>query len=105
LGNTCDRCLPTGYKDPITTLEKIKRAASIDAIEGVELVGGWAITADTAVEIERGLDAHELNCVSIIPDLFSQRRWGRGSFCARDPKIRQQAIDETLRMAEIATRL
>jgi xylose isomerase len=43
--------------------------------------------------------------VSIIPDLFSRSVWGNGSFCSRDGAVRQLAIDETHRAAEIASKL
>ena len=105
LGNTCDRFLPTGYKQPLPKREMIALAASIPGIQGLELVGGWDITPENTAEIEGLLQTHQLACVSIIPDLFSRSIWGQGSFCARDATVRQLAIDETHRAAEIATRL
>lgn len=105
LGNTCDRFLPTGYKQALPKREMIALAASIPGIAGLELVGGWDITPANASEIGALLGEHELACVSIIPDLFSRREWGQGSFCARDAQVRQLAIDETQRAAEIASTL
>jgi sugar phosphate isomerase/epimerase len=102
LGNTCDRFLPTGYKAPVTTDDKLRLAASIPDIRGVELVGGWDVTAANAAEIKRALGEYGLECVSIIPDLFSRAVWGQGSFCSREASVRQQAIDETVQVAEIA---
>ncbi len=102
LGNTCDRFLPTGYKDPITTADKLEMAASIPGISGIELVGGWDITPDNVREINEAMAAHELACVSIIPDLFSKRVWGNGSFCSRDATVRREALDEANQAAEIA---
>src|SRR5437763_1707525 len=90
LGNTCDRFLPTGYKAPVTTDDKLKLAASIPDIRGVELVGGWDVTTGNAGDIKSSLDRHGLACVSIIPDLFSRSIWGRGAFCSRDANVRQQ---------------
>lgn len=105
LGNTCDRFLPTGYKEPISTAEKIELAASIRGISGVELVGGWDITPEDAGEIRQAMADHDLMCVSIIPDLFSKRIWGGGSFCSRDATVRREALDETHQAAEIAEAL
>lgn len=102
LGNTCDRFLPTGYKSQPPKAEMIRTAAAIPGIEGLELVGGWDVTPKNAAEIQAVMEDNRLGCVSIIPDLFSRAEWGNGSFCARDPKIRQLAIDETQRAAEIA---
>ena len=46
LGNTCDRFLPTGYKEARPKREMLREAASIPGIEGVELVGTWDIRED-----------------------------------------------------------
>lgn len=104
LGNTCDRFLPTGYKQQPSKAEMIRRAASIDGIRGLELVGGWDVTPSNATELQAMMTDQQLACVSIIPDLFSRSVWGRGSFCSRDASVRQLAIDETQQAAEIAMR-
>ncbi len=103
LGNTCDRFLPTGYKQQLPKPGMIRQAADIPGIEGIELVGGWDVTQENAASIGGLLQDAGLACVSIIPDLFSRSVWGNGSFCARDPEVRALAIDETRRAAEIAS--
>ena len=105
LGNTCDRFLPTGYKDVVPKREMIRQAAAIPGVKGVELVGTWDITEQNADEVEGWLKEEDLACVSIIPDLFSQKRWGNGSFSAKDPAIRKQAAEETRSVCRIARRL
>lgn len=105
LGNTCDRFLPSGYKEPITTADKLALAASIDGIDGVELVGGWDISVDNVSDIKESMISCGLDCVSIIPDLFSRRIWGNGTFCSRDATVRREAIDETHQAAEFAQSL
>lgn len=105
LGNTCDRFLSTGYKDVLPKEQMIRQAASIEGIEGLELVGGWDVTPANAPQIGRMMREHNLACVSIIPDLFSRKLWGNGSFCARDATVRQAAIDETRAAVEIARQL
>ena len=105
LGNTCDRFLSTGYKESLPKSEIVKQAASIPGIEGIELVGTWDITEGNAREMQKMLEDHRLACVSIIPDLFSQKRWGRGSFSSRDASIRQQALDESRSVCRIAEEL
>lgn len=105
LGNTCDRFLSSGYKDPLSKPEMIKQAAAIPGIEGIELVGTWDVTEQNFREVKAMLDDHGLACVSIIPDLFSQKRWGRGSFSSRDLAIRQQAMDESRSVCRIAEAL
>ncbi len=105
LGNTCDRFLASGYKQQPTKAEMVATAAAIPGVAGLELVGGWDITPENADEIGRLLSGHGLACVSIIPDLFSRRVWGSGSFSARDKSVRESATEETMRAAEMASRL
>ncbi|MGE9292480.1 MAG: sugar phosphate isomerase/epimerase family protein [Puniceicoccales bacterium] len=105
LGNTCDRFLPTGYKSQPQKADMIRQAASIDGLEGIELVGGWDVTTDNASEIHASICEHKLQCVSIIPDLFSRSIWGSGSFCSRDSQVRLEAVREANRAAEIGTKM
>jgi len=105
LGNTCDRFLPTGYKDNPPKSEMIRQAAAIPGIEGIELVGSWDITEANACEVGRMLSDAGLECVSIIPDLFSQKRWGGGSFSAKGMEIRRQALEETRAVSRIARQI
>jgi sugar phosphate isomerase/epimerase len=102
LGNTCDRFLPSGYKRQLEKREMIRQAAAIPGISGIELVGSWDISEANATEISALLKEHKLECVSIIPDLFSQQCWGNGSFAAKDPEIRQKALEETRTVSRIA---
>jgi sugar phosphate isomerase/epimerase len=105
LGNTCDRFLPTGYKQATDKREMIRQAAQIPGIEGLELVGTWDVTEANWKEVQGWLAEAGLACVSIIPDLFSQSRWGNGSFSAKDARIRGEALEETRRVARIAREL
>lgn len=105
LGNTCDRFLPTGYKDSLPKQVMIQQAADIPGIKGIELVGSWDITETNVSEVKALLDKAGLTCVSIIPDLFSQKRWGNGSLSAKDPEIRRQALEETRSVSRIARQM
>ena len=105
LGNTCDRFLSTGYKDQPSKAEMIKQAAAISGLSGVELVGSWDITRENCDEMGDMLARSGLQCAAIIPDHFSQKRWGKGAFTSKDPGIRAQALDETLAAAEMARKL
>ncbi|TVR31024.1 MAG: sugar phosphate isomerase/epimerase [Spirochaetaceae bacterium] len=105
LGNTCDRFLSSGYKDVPPMKELLKQAAEIDGVEGVELVGTWDITVDTVDEVGSLLQKHGLECVSIIPDLFSQKRWGKGTLSAKDAATRKQAVEYMRGCVEIARKI
>lgn len=105
LGNTCDRFLSSGYKYQPEKEAMLKQASEIEGVTGIELVGNWDVTEGNAGEIGNLLDKYNLQCVSIIPDHFGQQRWGRGSFCSKDPGIREAAVMETVKMAEAAKKL
>lgn len=105
LGNTCDRFLPTGYKDALPKREMIRQAATIPGLGGLELVGTWDITEANAREVKGWLDEAGLACVSLIPDLFSQKRWGRGSLSALSADIRAQALEECRSVSRLAQRI
>ncbi|MDD3904446.1 MAG: sugar phosphate isomerase/epimerase family protein [Sphaerochaeta sp.] len=105
LGNTCDRFLSSGYKDELPKETLIKQASEIDGVTGVELVGTWDVSPDNVDKVGEMLDKYNLRCVSIIPDHFSQKRWGRGSLSAKDPEIRKQALDYTFECVEMARKL
>jgi len=105
LGNTCDRFLSSGYKEQPSKEEMVKQAAEIEGVRGIELVGSWDVTEDNVDKVGELLGKHDLECVSIIPDHFSQKRWGRGTFSCKDPKVREQAVEETCKAAEIARKL
>ncbi len=105
LGNTCDRFLSTGYKYSVPTAEMIEQAAAITDVTGIELVGTWDISPDNFQEVKACLNTNKLQCVSIIPDLFSQKQWGRGSLAAKDTATRAAAMDYLRSMAEIALEL
>jgi len=105
LGNTNDRFLSSGYKDQPSKEEMIKRAAAIEGVEGVELVGTWDITSENVEQVGGLLSKYNLKCASIIPDHFAQKRWGSGAFSSKDPAIRAQAVEETAKMAEAARAL
>ena len=105
LGNTCDRFLSSGYKTQPAKAEMIRQAAAISGVRGVELVGTWDVSRENVEEMGELLAKHGLVCVSIIPDHFSQQRWGKGAFTSKDPAIRAQAYEETCAAAEMARSL
>ena len=105
LGNTCDRFLSSGYKEEVPKETLIRQASQIEGVEGVELVGTWDVSADNVDKIGETLAKYNLRCVSIIPDHFSQKCWGRGSLSAKDPDVREQALDYTFACVEMARKL
>src|SRR5450759_1477683 len=79
LGNTRDRFC-SGYKENPDTLTMMERAAKIPHVEGIELVGTWDIRPDNVGQMKQALSNLGLRCVSIIPDLFADKRFWKGSY-------------------------
>ncbi|MEI6148602.1 MAG: sugar phosphate isomerase/epimerase family protein [bacterium] len=104
LGNTCDRFC-SGYKEKLSTMVMLKRAAAIPHVAGIELVGSWDIRPDNVKEMKRALKGYGMKCVSIIPDVFADKRYGKGSYSSSDAKVRKLALDYTRMMSDIAVEL
>ena len=101
LGNTCDRFCK-GYKGESQPRTMLQQAASIPNISGIELVGSCDIGANNVTEMKNALQNNNLVCVSVIPDLFSNKIYSRGSYSNKDKNIRRLAIDYTRQMCDIA---
>lgn len=101
LGNTCDRFCG-GYKENPTSKEMLRKAVEIPYVQGIELVGTWDVTPENAVEMKKAFDDNKIKCVSIIPDLFADRKFWKGSYSSKDAGVRQAAIDYTRKMCEVA---
>lgn len=104
LGNTRDRFCPQ-YKETIPTADMLKRAFTIKDVTGIELVGTWDIRPDNVKEMKQLLGDAGWKCVSIIPDVFTQKIYGRGAYSNKDPKIRRMAVDATRAVCDIALEL
>ncbi len=104
LGNTKDRFCG-GYKDNPGTLAMLHRAAAIDRVSGIELVGTWDVTPESAGKMRQALADLGKQCVSIIPDLFSDRIFWKGSYSSSDPNVRKHAVQYSRRMCDVALEL
>lgn len=104
LGNTRDRFC-SSYKSNPSTSEMLQQAVHIPYVTGIELVGTWDIDEQNALEMKRQLNDLGLACVSVIPDLFANPLYWKGSYTSSDPKVRQEAIDYSHKMCDIALEL
>ena len=96
LGQTCDRFMKCGYKDPnvdkVEFPDVIKSLEKMQVLQGADLYQaptGPLSDPDTVNKIltESGLEAS-----SVLPLVFGERRWQKGSISAADSEIRKQAM-------------
>jgi len=102
LGNTCDRFCPS-YKDNLSSEDMLASAVkNLPDIKGVEFVGTWDIREDNAKDMKKKLSDYGLTCVSIIPDTFTVKEFGKGSITNPQEPIRRKALDYLRKMSNIA---
>ncbi|MEN6348691.1 MAG: sugar phosphate isomerase/epimerase family protein [Syntrophomonas sp.] len=105
LGNTCDRFLSSGYKSAVDIERQFEMASKLPLVSGVELVGNWDISCKNINQVNKLLRHYNFKCVSIIPDLFAQQKYGKGSLTAKDPAVRKTALNEIKEVMDIASEL
>jgi xylose isomerase len=101
LGNTCDRFCKS-YKNNPSTEEMLTQAVKIPYVEGIELVGTWDIRPDNVKDMKKRMEEYGKTCVSIIPDVFTAKEYGKGTITHSDPAVRRQSLDYLRQMSEIA---
>lgn len=104
LGNTRDRFCG-GYKENPSTMQMLASAVQIPHVKGIELIGTWDVTPANADEMRKAFEDYDVKCVSIIPDLFADPIYAKGSYSNNDKAIQQKAIDNTRVMCEVAERM
>lgn len=104
LGNTCDRFC-SSYKTNPPKVEMLKKAAAIPHVKGIELVGTWDVDPGNAKEMKKALGDLGLKCVSIIPDLFADKDYWKGSYSSKDASIRRKALDYSRQMCDVARKM
>lgn len=102
VGNFSDRYMGGGYQREYTLTELFDRVKSIEGVTGVELVSNWHVTPENAKEIKAQLERTGLKLVSIIPDHFGTKKYGRGAFSSKDPAMRRAALEETKEIIDVA---
>lgn len=105
VGSCSDRYATGGYDRPFDIPELFERVSRIPQATGVELVGTWHVTERNVKELKGHLEHYGLQLVSIIPDHFGQAKWKNGSFAAKNPAIRAEAVAHAKEMIDAAVEL
>ncbi len=90
-----DRYCLSGYGRGGTTMEEmLSMAKKVDGLDGLELVGNWHINDKNIATVMKLFRDHGFSIPMIVPDLWTQAKWGRGSLAAADQATRREAVAE-----------
>ncbi len=108
-GGCSDRYCGDGYGGGGSTMdEMLDLAAKVEGLDGLELVGNWHVNDDNVKTVGKLFSDKGFEIPMLVPDLWTQAKWGRGSFAAPEAETRQAAIDEIKKVmdwaAEMGTR-
>ena len=104
-GQCADRYVQSGYGPSYTIAEVFERVTKVPDITGVELVGNWHVNDDNFTEVTGLLKDLGLGVCMVVPDLWTQGKWGSGTFTAKDEKTRRESIDEVKKSMDWAADL
>lgn len=104
-GNTLDRFVGGGYKENRTLEQMFADAARVKDLSGVELVANWHINEDNIDQVRELSQKNGLAITVVVVDIFTQAKWSNGSFGAKDPAIRKEAIEEVKKYMDIIPKI
>lgn len=94
-GSCADRYCLSGYgKGGRTIEEMLDLAAQVEGLDGLELVSNWHVNDKNIEYVKKLFAERNLKVCMVVPDLWTQEKWGLGSLASQDPRIREEAIQE-----------
>jgi len=105
-GNCADRYCLSGYGGGGTTMEEmLDLSTGVDGLDGLELVGNWHVNDENVRDVAAMFEDRGLKICMLVPDLWTQAKWGKGSLAAPDEKTRQAGVDEVKKVMDWAAEL
>ncbi len=105
-GSCADRYCLSGYGGGGETMEEmLDLAATVDGLDGLELVGNWHVNDENIRDVAAMFAERALQICMIVPDLWTQAKWGKGSLAAPDAATRRAAVDEVKKVMDWAAEL
>jgi xylose isomerase len=104
-GSCADRYCLSGYGGASTMDAMLDLAATVEGLDGLELVGNWHVNDENIRQVGGMLSDRGLKICMLVPDLWTQAKWGRGSLAAPDAPTRQAGIDEVRKVMDWAAEL
>jgi len=98
LGQTSDRFMKCGYKDPdldnVEFPDIIKNLEKMQVLSGADLYQAPTGPLSEPDIVNKILKDSGFVASSVLPLLFGERKWQKGSISAADPKIRKMAVEQ-----------
>ncbi len=104
-GPCADRFVSSGYKEAEHVARSIRMACQVQGLDVVELIMGAHVSTDMVNQIRKVLENTGLRVSLVLPDLFVDRKWSRGSLTSVDKDIRKSAVEEVKQSMDIAAEL
>jgi len=101
-----DRYCLSGYGGGGATMEEmLDLATKVDGLDGLELVGNWHVNNENIRDVAKMFSDRAFKIAMLVPDLWTQAKWGKGSLAAPDAATRQAAVDEIRKVLDWAAEL
>ena len=104
-GSCADRYCLSGYGPPRSMDAMLNRATKVKGLDGLELVGNWHVNDRNIRQVARKFKDRGLAICMLVPDLWTQAKWGRGSIAAPDARTRRMAVAEIKKVMDWAAEL
>ena len=105
-GNCADRYCLSGYGGGGQTMEEmLDLSLQVEGLDGLELVGNWHVNDANIHDVAKMFKDRGLKICMLVPDLWTQAKWGKGSLAAPDAATRQAGVDEVRKVMDWAGEL
>ncbi len=98
--NVVDRFLPGGYRDGMSLDDALAASKKIEGLDTIAL--DFPMSFTDPVEITKILDRYEIKMPLLELGIYGDRKWMFGSFAAKNPETRKEAIALGKRCVEVA---
>jgi len=85
--------------------EMLDLATTVEGLDGLELVGNWHVNDDTIRQVATMFSDRNLKISMLVPDLWTQAKWAKGSIAAPGAATRCAGIDEIKKVMDWASEL